>query len=285
MSVNPEKQGTLSDKEYWDCVHAGRLDKGAPVFVRAAKKILGPSAVDMMRSYENYILFHVIYPAFLPSGEEIRAIEIGSAPGRHLVRMRHELGCDVWGLEYSPEGAETNRKLFAVSGIDPGHVIEADLFDDGLDPSLTDRFDIVISRGFIEHFDDPAGAIDRHLRLLRPGGTLVISIPNMRGANYLQSLLFCRRLIPLHNREIMRLKSFRSLFDPGRLESVFCGYYGTFRVNFFIDRRSRPMRLAGKVAEAAQAPLNLLFRLALRDRGLDTSTFSPNLLFIGRKRH
>ncbi len=38
-------------------------------------------------------------------------------------------------------------------------------------------------------------------------------------------------------------------------------------------------------AEAAQAGLNLFFRLVLRDRGFETSAFSPNLLFIGRKKH
>ena len=50
MSGAPEKPGSLSDKKYWDSVHAGKNDKEAPVFVRAAKKILGPSSVDMMRT-------------------------------------------------------------------------------------------------------------------------------------------------------------------------------------------------------------------------------------------
>ncbi len=283
MSCTPEKPGALSDKEYWDSVHAGRKGTGAPVYVRAAKKILGPSTIEMMRSYEDYLLWKVIYPTFLPSGEGIRAIEIGSAPGRHLVRMHGELCCEVWGLEYSPEGAAANRELFARSGIDPGHVIEANLFDDGLSSRFGDRFDIVLSRGFIEHFSDPGKAIERHLQLLRPGGTLVVSIPNMRAANYLQALLFNRRLIPLHNREIMRMKNFESLFDHGRLETVFCSYYGTYKADLFIHRRGPLTKLAGRAAEAAQAGLNLFFRLVLRDRGLETSAFSPNLLFIGKK--
>ena len=285
MSGTPERPGTLSDREYWDSVHAGRKGSGAPVYVRAAKKILGRSTVEMMRSYEDHLLWKVIYPAFLPSGEGIRAIEIGSAPGRHLVRMREELGCEVWGLEYSPKGAAVNREIFTRSGIDPGHVLEADLFDDGLAGRFGGQFDIVLSRGFIEHFSDPGKAIERHLRLLRPGGTLVVSIPNMRGANYLQALLFNRRLIPLHNREIMRMKNFEALFDPGRLEALFCSYYGTAKADLFIQRRSLPTRLAGRAAEAAQAGMNLVFRLILRNRGLETSTFSPNLLFIGRKKH
>ena len=285
MSSDSERPGTLSDKEYWDSVHTGRKGTGIPVYVKAAKKILGPSTVEMMSSYEDHLLWRVIYPSFLPDTESSSVIEIGSAPGRHLVRMHEQLGCEVWGLEYSQDGAAANRELFSSSGIDPGHVIEADLFDDGPAGTWSRQFDIVLSRGFIEHFDDPSDAIERHLRFLRPGGTLIVSIPNMRGANYIQALLFNRRLITQHNREIMALKDFKSLFAPDRLETIFCGYYGTYKANLFIHRRGPLTGLIKHAAEAFQAVLNLLFRLVLRDRGFETSAFSPNLLFIGKKKH
>ncbi len=285
MSGTLDKPEALSEKEYWDSVHAGRKGAGAPAHVRAAKKILGPRAREKMRNYDDYLLWNVIYPSFIPGAGGSSVIEIGSAPGRHLVRMHEELGCEVRGLEYSHEGAEANRELFTRAGIDPGHVIEADLFDSVAADRWRGQFDIVLSRGFIEHFDDPAVVVERHLQFLRPGGRLIVSIPNMRGANYLQALLFNRRLIPLHNRKIMRMENFRALFDPDRLEPLFCGYYGTARADLFIHRRGPLTGLISRVAEAVQAVLNLLFRLVLRDRGLETSIFSPNLLFIGIKKH
>lgn len=285
MNRKPDKPETLSEKEYWDDVHSGRQGAGAPAYVKALKKMLGPSTVGLMRNYDDYLLWNVIYPRFLPGAEGSSIIEIGSAPGRHLVRMRDRLGCEVRGLEYSPEGAAANRNIFKAAGIDPGHVIEADLFDDGPLERYAGQFDIVMSRGFIEHFDDPSDAIERHLHLLRPGGRLVVSIPNMRGANYLQALLFNRQLIPIHNREIMRMDNFRSLFDIDCLESVFCGYYGTARADIFIHGKGPFTRLIRRAAESFQAFQNLLFRAVLRDRGLETPAFSPNLLFIGKKKH
>ncbi len=56
MSSNTEKTEKLSEKKYWDSVHAGRKGAGAPAHVRAAKKILGPSTIDRMRSYEDHLL-------------------------------------------------------------------------------------------------------------------------------------------------------------------------------------------------------------------------------------
>lgn len=279
---NPDK---LSEKEYWDSVHGGRKGAGAPAHVKAAKKILGHSTLERMRNYDDYLLWNVIYPEFLPGAGGSSVIEIGSAPGKHLVRMHGELGCEVWGLEYSPEGAAANRRTFSDSGIDPDHVIEGDLFDDEPASMHAGQFDIVMSRGFIEHFDDPSEAIERHLRFLRPGGRLVVSIPNMRGANYLQALLFNRELIPMHNREIMRMERFRALFDREGLDTIFCSYYGTARADIFIHRKGLLTGFAQRIAEAFQAFLNLLFRLTLRDRGLETPVFSPNLLFIGIKKH
>jgi SAM-dependent methyltransferase len=274
----------LSRREYWDSVHSSRKEPHPPR--KAGGKRAGGSRLrEWARGYDEHLLWNVIYPSFIPADACGKAVEIGSAPGRHLVRLHERFGCDVWGIEYSAEGAEANRKAFTAAGIGADHVIEADFFDDGATSGLEEGFDIVVSRGFIEHFEDPGEVVDRHLRLLRPGGTLILSIPNMRGANYLQALLFNRPLIPIHNREIMRMESFRGLFRDRGLVQLFCGYYGTAKADLFIHRRGAFTGILQRSAYAAQAFLNILFRLVLRGRGLETSLFSPNLLFIGRKKH
>jgi SAM-dependent methyltransferase len=260
--------GDLSGRAYWDSVHSGK-DRPAN-----RRKI----------SWEDRLLFGRIYPAHLPTGAG-RAVEIGSAPGRHLVTLHELFGYEVWGIEYSGEGAEANRRRFGAAGIDPGNVIEADVFGDEIAREYTGFFDIVISRGFIEHFDDPQRAVERHMLLLRPGGTLVVSIPNMRGANYLQAALFNRPLIPIHNREIMRMESFRALFDRQDLETAFCGRYGTFKTDLFIHRRGPFTAVVQRAAYLLQALLDRVFPLFLRGSTLETPLFSPNLLFIGRKKH
>jgi 2-polyprenyl-3-methyl-5-hydroxy-6-metoxy-1,4-benzoquinol methylase len=38
-------------------------------------------------------------------------------------------------------------------------------------------FDVVYSVGLVEHFDEPAGVIEQHVRFARPRGITVVSIP------------------------------------------------------------------------------------------------------------
>jgi SAM-dependent methyltransferase len=236
-----------------------------------------------MGSYEDYLLWEAIYPKYLPSGGGLRVVEIGSAPGNHLIRMREAFGWEPFGIERSPAGAALNRARFVSAGIDPHNVIEGDIFDDGIAAPLAGSFDVVVSRGFIEHFPDPAPVIDRHLDLLATGGTLVVSIPNMRGVNLLQALLFNRAIIPLHNREIMRLSAFARLFEGRPLEPLVAGYYGTCNAALFIHAAGPLTRALRLGAEAVQTQLNLIMRVLLGKRGLESPLLSPNLLFIGRK--
>lgn len=277
--------GGLAGERYWEGVHGRPREETAPRHVRIARRILGPAVRRRMRSYEDYLLWNAIYPRHLPRRRGLRVVEIGSAPGSHLIRMREEYGFEPFGIERSPAGASLNRQRFAAAGIDPGNVIEGDLFDDAIAGPLAGSFDVVVSRGFIEHFPEPAAVVDRHLQLLAPGGTLVVSIPNMRGLNYLQALIFNRAIIPLHNREIMRMGEFLRLFEGRPLEPLFTGYYGTCNAGIFIHAGVRGGRALRLGADALQAVLNLFMRLLLRDRGLESSLLSPNLLFIGRKKH
>ncbi|MDD3643294.1 MAG: class I SAM-dependent methyltransferase [Candidatus Krumholzibacteria bacterium] len=279
----PGPGGGLAGESYWDGVHGRPRPRAAPPHVRIARRLLPAAVRSRMSSYEDYLLWNSIYPKFLPSGKGLRVVEIGSAPGGHLTRMREVFGWEPFGVEASPAGAALNRERFASAGIDPRNLIEGDIFDRDIAAPLAGSFDIVVSRGFIEHFPDPAPAIDRHLDLLAPGGTLVVSIPNMRGANFLQARLLNPSIIPLHNRDIMRMDAFTALFRDRQIETLFAGYYGTCNAGLFIHASGAGGRILRLGADAAQALLNLLMRLLLGKRGLESSLLSPNLLFIGRR--
>jgi 2-polyprenyl-3-methyl-5-hydroxy-6-metoxy-1,4-benzoquinol methylase len=41
----------------------------------------------------------------------------------------------------------------------------------------------LVSWGLIEHFTDTESVISAHVNLLKPGGILIVSIPNLRGFN------------------------------------------------------------------------------------------------------
>jgi SAM-dependent methyltransferase len=215
-----------------------------------------------------------------------RVLEVGSAPGDVLVEFARRMGVVPFGVEYSAEGVDVNRRLFKAHGLNADNVIHADLFDEEFQREYRGAFDIVYSGGFIEHFSSPGEAVDRHLNLLADGGYLVIAIPNLRGLNYALARLFSRRLIAIHNLTIMKRREFRRLFDDPRLMPLACRYYGTFSLSLFSDE-ARPAAAAQKalaLLEHAQPMLNLAFRRLFGDRGAESSWTSPALIYIGRKR-
>jgi O-antigen/teichoic acid export membrane protein/GT2 family glycosyltransferase/2-polyprenyl-3-methyl-5-hydroxy-6-metoxy-1,4-benzoquinol methylase len=292
--------GELTQRRYWDSTHAREKNywerknsnKNTSQGVRSfrshlktfIKKALGKKILEYMGSYEDYLLWNVIYERHLPKKPGARVLEVGSAPGDFLVRLREAFEFDPYGIEYSDSGVEMNRQIFAANSIDPNNVIHGDFLSDEFHERYQGHFDVVISRGFIEHFIDANSIVERHLNLLAKGGVLIISIPNLRGFNYLLARIFNKQVLEMHNLAIMRERAFNQLFDSRRLAPLFCGRYGTFNFGLFNAPESSLFESLLKLCMKFQATLNLAFRLLFGDRGAETSLFSPALIFIGVKR-
>jgi len=107
-------------------------------------------------------------PVPSPPGKAAKALEIGCGSGGYLQRLLGE-GWDVEGIEFADEPARRCRQLgFRVhtTGIE----------DVALPPNA---YDLVVAWTVIEHLHDP-GAVLRKMRdLLKPGGTMMISVPNI----------------------------------------------------------------------------------------------------------
>ena len=281
----------LTQREHWDSVHgaedlgyAASLEVRAPRGLRRiVKRLLGKRFREYLSSYDDHHLWNLIYPRHIPA-RGAAVVEIGSAPGEHLVRLHETFGLVPYGIEYSPSGVAVNRAVFAARGIDPRNVIETDFFSDECLEAHRERFDMVISRGFIEHFESPAPVVNRHLELLKPGGLLIVTIPNLKGVNLALTRLFHRELIPMHNVEIMSKAAFARLFDPAKVRALTCRYFGTF--NFYLFNVPRGSRLSACLAACmkVQPLLNALFRIGFGDRGAESRFTSPQLIFVGIKR-
>jgi SAM-dependent methyltransferase len=290
----------LSEKEYWDAVHkseAAQFDstvktpapderRDASVKSRlaaTAKRLLGAQNLERMSGFDDYLLWEVIFKKYLPEMKNAKVLEVGSAPGEFLVRFSREYGCVPYGVEYSDTGVELNRRMFSSHGINPDNVIHADFFSEQFQRQYQNAFDLVVSRGFIEHFTDVENVIAKHVNVLAEGGYLVVNIPNLKGVNYGLIRLFNKEVIAIHNLDIMRREAFAKLFDRDELQRLFCDYYGTFSFYLFNARDDSPMRLLLNSAYKLQPALNLAFRLLLKNRGAESRLFSPHLLFIGKK--
>jgi len=280
----------LTGMDHWDAVHASeraqvaRPREATPVRWprRTLERLLGSRLREYVSSYDEHQLWSRVYRRHMPR-PGATVLEIGSAPGEHLARLSRGFGLVPWGIEYSGTGAELNRATFAAGGLDPAHVIQMDFFSDECLRLCRDRFDVVVSRGFVEHFEDPARVVDRHLELLKPGGLLIVTIPNLRGVNGALTRLFHPELIPMHNLGIMTMASFARLFDAARVRRLACAYVGTFSFYLFSVKAGSRLAPLLRVCMRLQTMLNVLFRLCLGDGGAENGFTSPQLVFIGIK--
>ena len=170
-----------------------------------------------------------VFDRYLPVDTGKSALEIGGAPGQYLAYIHRRFGYQVSALDYSEKGCEATRRNLALLGI-PGVTYQKDLFGD-----LTGvpQFDVVYSLGFIEHFWELAPVVGRHIQLLKPGGLLVLGVPNLLGINH----FFMRRLAPqtlaAHNCDAMRLARWKEFAAAHRLEPRFLEYVGGFEPAIF----------------------------------------------------
>jgi len=204
----------LTEAEYWDAYWAN---------------LKLPSAHTRRpgQLYINEILD--IFARFLPHDPSLRVLEIGGAPGAYLAYVHEITGGEIHCLDYSAVGCEKARENFRLLGID-GHVHHADLFADALDVS---PFDVVYSLGLIEHFADLEDVVARHLAMLKPGGTLILGVPNFLGINH----FFLKRLAPdllaSHNLPTMNIENWKRFEAKYGLDVKYRGYVGGFEPGVF----------------------------------------------------
>jgi len=102
----------------------------------------------------------------LPPGARVLEVGVGSG---HFLQAASERGLSVSGVELNPSAAARVRaRRF--------EVIETDLHD--LATRLEQPFDAVCAFQVLEHVPDPRGLLEGMLAVLRPGGRLMLSVPN-----------------------------------------------------------------------------------------------------------
>jgi SAM-dependent methyltransferase len=252
----------LATKEHWDERWAGA----------------GVTSVRFDPETPMYRDLHRVLQAKLPRDESFRFLEIGAYPGYLMWYFNRYFGYRPSGLEYVGWCCAHAQALLAAEGV-AAELIEADLFTyDATDES--GKWDVVASSGFIEHFPDPAVPLDRHVRLLKRGGYLVIVVPNhehVYGA-------IMKRLSPekyvTHN--LMTLDdTVDALRRAGGCRVVHSGYIG--RLGFWnCCVYEVAKRRAGRAYPLVRGPLWLLEHLA-QWIVPNTRALSPSFLVVARK--
>lgn len=106
----------------------------------------------------------------LPDLARMKVLEIGAGTGRTGIALA-ALGARVFMLDYSVNSLRMMKEEVGERDI---QLVLADAlrapFPDG-------SFDVVIHQGLLEHFKSPFPLLGENLRLLKPGGHLLVDVP------------------------------------------------------------------------------------------------------------
>jgi SAM-dependent methyltransferase len=232
-----QSESTLTAAENWDA-RWSRLR--LPVVLD--RKTSHLVAREMIRVFDRY----------LPEDPNQSIVEVGGAPGQFLAYFRRQYGYEIASLDYSEVGCQKTRENFELLG-ERVTIYQRDLFDDLGDlPS----FDIVYSLGLIEHFGDPGRAVQQHLKLLRPGGLLMLGVPNFRGVYRPVLQQIAPMLLAQHNLDAMDANRWALFEKDLGLEVLFREHIGGFEPRYF--RKKERLTLGSRTLRSAFKPVRIL---------------------------
>ena len=119
---------------------------------------------------------HEYFQKILENKKGFSVLEIGCANSIWPIYFHQYFDAEVYGLDYSEVGCEKSRSLLNHYQI-PGKIYCADLFSPPAE--LLGKFDLVVSFGVVEHFENTVDCLKSCAAFVKPGGMLLTLIPNI----------------------------------------------------------------------------------------------------------
>lgn len=157
------KINRLTTQEYWNEKYGSESPQ--------------PISITGFRNRSNALIYNSMNEAHL-SDKSI--LEVGAGGSQWLPFLAQQNSTSSFtGLDYAEAGCKEleERAILAKVNI---KIVQADLFEPP--ESLLGKYDLVITFGVVEHFDDLENALRALVKYLKPGGKLYTIIPNMAGS-------------------------------------------------------------------------------------------------------
>lgn len=177
--VNPQAN-SLTDESYWTTLWDGQQHKvrhlrWAYVANRQLAKLFQRALMDFGK------------PAFASPGGGVcnpatsakpKLVELGCADSLWLPYLARNYNGDCCGVDFSEVGCQLAQRNLALAGAE-GTIVCEDMF--AFIKTHREEFDFVYSMGLIEHFTEPQAVLAEMRTLLKPRGTMLTVMPNLRG--------------------------------------------------------------------------------------------------------
>jgi 2-polyprenyl-3-methyl-5-hydroxy-6-metoxy-1,4-benzoquinol methylase len=175
---------------------------------------MGGRFADYLSDYDTTRRLEVLIDEFLKEFDlaGVHVLDVGCGLGFFSQRLV-ERGAKVTACDIGSTLVELTRRRAGCDGVEADVLRLEDFF-------CKETFDIVVSSECIEHTPDPALAIKQMMHVLKPGGMLVLSTPNICWAPVVKvaTALKLRKFDGLEN--FSSWQGLRSLFAEGGLTVV-----------------------------------------------------------------
>jgi 2-polyprenyl-3-methyl-5-hydroxy-6-metoxy-1,4-benzoquinol methylase len=197
-------------KSYWDC-------KWENTFL--------PERINPYGSGPNHYLdrkFHGFFRSVFSDKvtQNNKLLEIGCARSLWLPYFAKEFGFKVYGIDYSEVGCQQALQLLSNEGVE-GRIVCGDFFSPP--ESMIGEFDVVISFGVLEHFQDTQGCISAFSKYLKRKGIMITTTPNLIGLIGLIQKSINRNVFDIH--VPLSPENILEAHQKNKLESVSCNYF------------------------------------------------------------
>lgn len=159
---------------------------------------------------------------------------------------------EATALDFTSDTSKISDSFASIGGI-LKEIVQADF----LQHEPTQKYDLVLSNGFIEHFLSYDDVLDRHLSYLKPGGALLIIVPYKRFLRKYYGLLADQANLKAHNLKCMKIKVFRDFASRNGLVIRCLSYYGGFAYKVH-QNLNLPQKVVYKVIRGLARKLNPL---------------------------
>jgi SAM-dependent methyltransferase len=180
---------------------------------------------DLIVDIPNNHTFYKIINQITANQKIETAVELGGFPGYYAVFLKKYYQIESTLLDYFVY-PELTQKLVSKNNLPTNsiNIVEADLFN----YQVKQQYDLVLSCGLIEHFEDTKAIIQSHLQFLKSGGKLLITLPNFTGVNGWVQQNFDNENYLKHNVKSMDPVLLAQIAQELQLKNIKVYYYGKF---------------------------------------------------------